>query len=145
MWPEVEKGTAQHKFFIDYDAKRIRSISITGFEKKIQNWPSLKKISTLIYFNKKCHRKLCHSRRHKMHDSRMALWMRSDVEIVENVNFVSKPPNSTKMIMHRKMAKVAYLEAHTQWSCPERKFRKRVKMAKTKQKPINSKMGLINY
>ena len=48
MWPEVEKGTAQHKFFIDYDAKRIRSISVTGFEKKIQNWPSLKKISTLI-------------------------------------------------------------------------------------------------
>ena len=45
-WPEVEKWTAQHKFFIDYDAKRIRSISVTGFEKKIQNWPSLKKIST---------------------------------------------------------------------------------------------------
>ena len=46
MWPEVEKGTAQHKFLIDYDAKRIRSISVTGFEKKIQNWPSLKKITT---------------------------------------------------------------------------------------------------
>ena len=40
--------------------------------------------------------------------------MRSDVEIVENVNFVSKPPNSTKMIIHQKMAKVAYLEAHIQ-------------------------------
>ena len=46
-WPEVEKWTAQHKFFIDYDAKRIRSISLTSFEKKIQNCPSLKKISTL--------------------------------------------------------------------------------------------------
>jgi len=33
----VEKGTAQHKFFIDYDAKRIRLLSVTGFEKKIQN------------------------------------------------------------------------------------------------------------
>ena len=47
-WPEVEKWTAQHKFFIDYDAKRIRSLSVTGFEKKIQNWPPLKKISTLV-------------------------------------------------------------------------------------------------
>ena len=34
MWPEVNKGTAQHKSFIDYDAKRIRSLSVTGFEKK---------------------------------------------------------------------------------------------------------------
>ena len=38
-----KKWTAQHKFFIDYDAKRIKSISVTGFAKKIQNWPSLKK------------------------------------------------------------------------------------------------------
>ena len=50
-WPEVEKWTAQHKFLIDYDAKRIRSISLTSFEKKIQNCPSFKKISTLDFSN----------------------------------------------------------------------------------------------
>ena len=45
-WPEVEKWTAQHKFPTDYDAKRIRAISLTSFQEKIQNCPPLKKIST---------------------------------------------------------------------------------------------------
>ena len=35
------------RFAIDYDKKRIRSISLTSFEKKIQYCSSLKKISTL--------------------------------------------------------------------------------------------------
>ena len=48
-WPEVEKWTAQHKFPTDYDAKRIRAISLTSFQKKIQNCPPLKKISTLTF------------------------------------------------------------------------------------------------
>ena len=47
-WPESEKSSAPDKFAIDYDAKRIRSISLTSFEKKIQYCPPLKKISTLI-------------------------------------------------------------------------------------------------
>ena len=47
MWPEVEKWTAQHKFSTDYDAKRIKAISLTSFQEKIQNCPPLKKISTL--------------------------------------------------------------------------------------------------
>ena len=47
-WPEAEKSSAQYKFAIDYDKKRIKSISLTSFEKKIQNWPSLKKKSTLV-------------------------------------------------------------------------------------------------
>ena len=34
------------EFAIDYDRKRIRSTSFTSFKKKIQNCPSLKKIST---------------------------------------------------------------------------------------------------
>ena len=46
-WPEAEKSSAQYKFSIDYNEKRIRSISLTSFEKKIQNWSSLKKITTL--------------------------------------------------------------------------------------------------
>ena len=33
-WPAFEKSTAQHKFAIDYDKKRIKSISLTSFEKK---------------------------------------------------------------------------------------------------------------
>ena len=40
-WSGSEKSSAQYKFAIDYDAKRIRSISLTSFEKKIQNCPSL--------------------------------------------------------------------------------------------------------
>ena len=46
-WPDSEKSSAPYKFTIDYDKKRIRSISLTSFEKKIQNCPSLKKKSTL--------------------------------------------------------------------------------------------------
>ena len=42
-WPEAEKSSAQYKFSIDYNEKRIRSISLTSFEKKIQNCPPLKK------------------------------------------------------------------------------------------------------
>ena len=38
---------ALYKYLIDYDSKRIRSIPLTSFEKKIQNCPSFKKISTL--------------------------------------------------------------------------------------------------
>ena len=45
--PDSEKSLALYKFCIDYDAKRIRSISRTSFEKKIQNCPSFKKISPL--------------------------------------------------------------------------------------------------
>ena len=48
-WPDSEKSSAQYKFAIDYDKKRIKSISLTSFEKKIQNWPSLKKKSTLVF------------------------------------------------------------------------------------------------
>ena len=47
-WPDFEKSTAQHKFAIDYDKKRIKSISLTSFEKKIQYCPPLKKKSTLV-------------------------------------------------------------------------------------------------
>ena len=43
----MKSRTTQQKFVIDYDAKRIRSISVAGFDNKIQNWPSLKKIFTL--------------------------------------------------------------------------------------------------
>ena len=42
-WPDSEKRSAPYKFSIDYDKKRIRSISLTSFEKKIQNWFSFKK------------------------------------------------------------------------------------------------------
>ena len=45
--PDSEKSSAPYKFAIDYDKRRIRSISLTSFEKKIQNCPPLKKISTL--------------------------------------------------------------------------------------------------
>ena len=46
-WPDSEKSLALYKFSIDYDKKRIRSIPLTSFEKKIQNCPPFKKISTL--------------------------------------------------------------------------------------------------
>ena len=46
-WPEAEKSSAPYNFSVDYNKKRIRLISLTGFEKKIQNCPPLKKISTL--------------------------------------------------------------------------------------------------
>ena len=31
-WPDSEKSSAPYKFFIDYDKKRIKSISLTSFE-----------------------------------------------------------------------------------------------------------------
>ena len=46
-WPEFQKSSAQYKFSIDHNAKRIRSIPLTSLEKKIQNWTSLLKKSTL--------------------------------------------------------------------------------------------------
>ena len=42
-WPDAGKSSAQYKIAMDYDKKRIRSISLTSFEKKIQNWSSFKK------------------------------------------------------------------------------------------------------
>ena len=41
--PEAKKSSVPYKFAIDYDKKRIRSISLTSLEKKIQNCPPLKK------------------------------------------------------------------------------------------------------
>ena len=41
-WPDSEKSLALYKFCMDYDAKRIRSIALTSFEKQIQNCSSLK-------------------------------------------------------------------------------------------------------
>ena len=52
-WPEAEKWTAQHKFLIDYDAKRIRSIFLTSFEKKYKTVRHLKNIHLSLFTLKK--------------------------------------------------------------------------------------------